>query len=144
MKVTEVMHTPAVTCRPEDHVGDVARAMRDRQVGSVVVIDRVGEVAGIVTDRDLALRCVADGRSADIEVAEVMSRDVATVDPHADIESAAKTMLQRGVRRLPVVDEFGSAHGLVALDDLVRLTARQAGELGDLLRDQVTSVHSAV
>lgn len=141
MKVTEFMHTPAVTCRPEDTVGEAARMMSDRRVGSVVVIDRVGEVAGIVTDRDIALRCVAEGRSADIAVEEVMSRDVATVDPHADVAAAAKTMLARGVRRLPVVDEFGTTHGMVAFDDLVRLAGRQADELGDLLRDQASALH---
>lgn len=140
MKVTEFMHTPAVTCRPENTVGEVARMMKDRRVGSVVVIDRVGEVAGIVTDRDIALRCVAEGRSADIAVEEIMTRDVATVDPHADIDAAAKTMLARSVRRLPVVDEFGTAHGMVALDDLVRLAGRQADELGDLLRDQASAL----
>jgi CBS domain-containing protein len=141
MKVAELMHTPVVTCRPEDTVGDVARMMNDREVGSVVVIDRVGEVAGIVTDRDIALRCIGNGRSADIAVQEVMSRDVATVDPHADVAAAAKTMLERSVRRVPVVDEFGSAHGMVALDDLVRMAGRQVEELGDLLRDQSPGLH---
>lgn len=142
MKVTELMHTPAVTCRPEDTAAAVASMMADRGVGSVVVIDRVGEVAGIVTDRDLALRCVAAGRSGDVPVETVMSRDVATVDPHAEFDSAVKTMLERSVRRLPVVDEFGTIHGVVALDDLVRRSARQTDELGDLLRDQTSSVHA--
>lgn len=144
MKVTELMHTPAVTCRPEDTVGDVARMMGSHEVGSVVVIDRVGEVAGIVTDRDIALRAVGQGRSSDIAVEEVMSRDVATLDPHADVAVAAATMIKRSVRRLPVVDEFGTVHGLVSLDDLVRLSGRQADELGDILRDQASGIRFGV
>jgi signal-transduction protein with cAMP-binding, CBS, and nucleotidyltransferase domain len=140
MKVTELMHTPAVTCRPEQTVGEVAGMMESHDVGSVVVIDRVGEVAGIVTDRDIVLRGVGRGRSADIAVEEVMSRDVATLDPHADVADAAATMIKRRVRRLPVVDEFGTVHGLVALDDLIRLTGRQADELGDILRDQASTI----
>jgi signal-transduction protein with cAMP-binding, CBS, and nucleotidyltransferase domain len=143
MKVTEVMHTPAVTCRPEDTLNEVARTMASRDVGSVVVIDRVGDVAGIVTDRDIALRGVGQGRSADIPVQDVMSRDVATIDAHADISLAAATMVKRSIRRLPVIDGFGNVHGLVALDDLIRLSARQADELGDILRDQASAVHSA-
>ena len=143
MKVTELMHTPAVTCRPEDTIGEVARTMASRDVGSVVVIDRVGEVAGIVTDRDITVRGVGQGRSADIAVEEVMSRDVATVDPHADVGAAAATMIKRSIRRLPVVDEFGNVHGLVALDDLIRLSGRQADELGDILRDQASAIHAA-
>jgi signal-transduction protein with cAMP-binding, CBS, and nucleotidyltransferase domain len=144
MKVTELMHTPAVTCRPEDTVGEVARMMESHDVGSVVVIDRVGEVAGIVTDRDIALRAIGQGRSSDIAVEEVMSRDVATLDPHADVATAAATMIKRSVRRLPVVDEFGTVHGLVSLDDLVRLSGRQADELGDILRDQASGIRFGV
>jgi CBS domain-containing protein len=144
MKVTELMHTPAVTCRPEDTVGEVARMMESHDVGSVVVIDRVGEVAGIVTDRDIALRGAGQGRSSDIAVEQVMSRDVATLDPHADAAVAATTMIKRGVRRLPVVDEFGTVHGLVSLDDLVRLFGRQADELGDVLRDQASGIRFGI
>lgn len=144
MKVTDVMRTPAVTCRPEDCVGDVARIMGERDVGSVVVIDRVGEVAGIVTDRDIALRGVGAGRSADIAVEELMTRDVATVDPHADVTMAATTMIKRSVRRLPVVDEFGTVHGLVALDDLIRVASRQADELGGILADQASSLRAGI
>lgn len=144
MKVTELMHTPAVMCRPEDTVRDVALKMEHYDVGSVVVVDRVGEVAGIVTDRDIALRGVGRGRSADIVVQEVMTRDVATVDPHADITTAASTMIKRTIRRLPVVDELGNVHGMVALDDLLRLAARQADELGDILRHQTTTADAGI
>jgi CBS domain-containing protein len=118
--------------------------METHDVGSVVVIDRVGEVAGIVTDRDIALRGVGQGHSADIAVEDVMTRDVATVDPHADVSSAATTMVKRCIRRLPVVDEFGNVHGVVALDDLFQLASRQVDELGEVLRDQASAIHAAI
>jgi len=63
MRVSELMHTPAVTCRPGATMAEVARLMRDRNVGSVVVVDDVGYLAGIVTDRDVAVRGVGEGRS---------------------------------------------------------------------------------
>jgi signal-transduction protein with cAMP-binding, CBS, and nucleotidyltransferase domain len=140
MRVSELMHTPPVTCTPRATVGDVARLMASRNVGSVIIIDEVGEVSGIVTDRDIAMRGVAQGRSADIPVEAVLTRDVATIEPAADLADAASRMLKRNVRRLPVVDEHGEVHGLVALDDLVRNVGRQADELGDLLFSQASTL----
>ena len=136
MRVSELMHTPAVTCAPTSTLREVGQLMERRRVGSVIVIDQVGEVAGIVTDRDIVLRGVAKGRSGDIAVDTVMTRNVATVDARADVADAAATMMKRRVRRLPVVDEDGHAHGLVALDDLVRNLGHQADEMTDLLLSQ--------
>ena len=137
MRISEIMHTPAVTCTPTATVGDGARLMASRNVGCVIVIDAVGEVAGIVTDRDIAVRGVAEGRSGDIPVEAVMTRNVATVDPAADGAEAAATMMKRRVRRLPVVDIHGHVHGLVALDDLIRNVARQADETSDVVFSQL-------
>jgi signal-transduction protein with cAMP-binding, CBS, and nucleotidyltransferase domain len=136
MKISELMHTPAVTCGPKETVGDVARLMGTRDVGCVLVVDPVGELAGIVTDRDLALRVVGEGRSADIAVEAVMSRDVATVSPHAPVETAAQIMQKRGVRRLPVTEDDGRIHGLVAMDDMLRHAGDTVDALTDTLRAQ--------
>jgi signal-transduction protein with cAMP-binding, CBS, and nucleotidyltransferase domain len=133
------MHTPAVTCAPSTPLREVARLMERHRVGSVVVIDNVGEAAGIVTDRDIVLRGVARGRSADVPVDSVMTRDVASVDVHADIADAAAMMMKRRVRRLPVTDEIGHAHGLVALDDLVRHVGRETDMVTELLAAQSAS-----
>jgi CBS domain-containing protein len=133
MRVSELMHTPTATCGPSATLREAAHIMDERNVGCVVVIDSVGEIAGITTDRDIALRGVGCGRSSDIAVEEVMTRDVATVSPRADITEAARIMMKRAVRRLPVVDEHGRLHGLVALDDLVRNLGREAEELNELL-----------
>jgi CBS domain-containing protein len=93
-------------------------------------------VAGIVTDRDIVLRGVAQGRSGDVQVDTVMTRNVATIDPGADVADAAATMMKRRVRRIPVVDRLGHAHGVVTLDDLVRGMGRQADEVSDVLLSQ--------
>jgi CBS domain-containing protein len=138
------MHTPTVTCAPITTVREVGQLMARRRVGSVVVIDEVGEVAGIVTDRDIVLRGVAQGRSGDVPVETLMTRNVATVDPRADVGDAAATMMKRGVRRLPVVDESGHAHGVVTLDDLVRNMGRQADEMSELLRVQSSTLSGEV
>jgi CBS domain-containing protein len=140
MRVSELMHTPAVTCTPTTTVRAVARLMADRSVGSVVVIDRVDEIAGIVTDRDITIRGVAEGRSGDIPVELLMRRNVASIHSSADITDAAATMMKRRIRRLPVVDDRGHAHGVIALDDIVRNVARQADEVGDLLLAQTSQL----
>lgn len=136
MRVSELMHTPAVTCGPTTTIREVGQLMEHRHVGSVVVIDQVGEVAGIVTDRDIVLRGVAQGRTGDVAIDTVMTRNVATIDPRADIADAAATMMKRRVRRIPVVDELGRAHGVVTLDDLVRGLGHQADEISELLLSQ--------
>jgi len=140
MRVSELMHTPPVTCRPNATIAEVARLMRDRNVGSVIVVDAVGYLAGIVTDRDVAVRGVGEGRSGDMAVEYVMSRNVATVPLHADVADAAGIMAKRRVRRVPVVDEEDTPHGLVALDDLVRHLGREADAVADTVMVQVTNL----
>jgi CBS domain-containing protein len=140
MRVSELMHTPPVTCRPNATIAEVARLMRDRNVGSVIVVDAVGYLAGIVTDRDVAVRGVGEGRSGDLAVEYIMSRNVATVPLHADVADAAGIMAKRRVRRVPVVDEEDTPHGLVALDDLVRHLGREADAVADTVMVQVTNL----
>jgi signal-transduction protein with cAMP-binding, CBS, and nucleotidyltransferase domain len=140
MRVSELMHTPAVTCRPGATIADVARLMRDRNVGSVIVVDDIGYLAGIVTDRDVAVRGVGEGRSGDLAVEHIMSRNVATVLLNADVADAAGVMAKRSVRRLPVVDDDDTPHGLVALDDLVRHLGREADAVADTVMMQATDL----
>jgi CBS domain-containing protein len=125
------MHSPAVMCRSSTTLKEVAVLMRDRSVGSVVVIDRIGYLAGIVTDRDLALRGFGEGCSADRPVEDVMTRDVATVSLHADAADAAALMAKRMVRRLPVIDEQRHIYGVVTLDDLLRDLGSETEHLAD-------------
>lgn len=131
MKVSQLMHTPAIVCGPNATLRDVAHLMDERNVGSVIVVDNVGYVAGIVTDRDIALRGVGRGHSPDTTVDNIMSRDVAAVGPGSDIVEVAAVMQKRSVRRVPVVDEMGKVHGVVAMDDLFRNLSHEADALVD-------------
>jgi signal-transduction protein with cAMP-binding, CBS, and nucleotidyltransferase domain len=131
MRIAELMHTPAVMCRSSTTVEEVARLMRDRNVGSVVVIDRIGYLSGIVTDRDIVLRALAEKRPSDIAVEQIMTRDVATVSVHADGSEAASIMARRAVRRLPVVDDHDHIYGMLTLDDLVRQLGAETDRMAD-------------
>jgi CBS domain-containing protein len=118
--VQDVM-TKDPICIPErSPIASAARAMRDHDIGNVLVTDDQEQVVGIVTDRDVAIRAVAEG--LDLEQAEV--RDVCTPSPttvsaNDDVDTAAKLMQEQALRRLPVVDG-GKAVGIVSLGDLAR------------------------
>jgi CBS domain-containing protein len=112
---------PLVTVAAEDTVERAARIMRDRHVGCLIVT-RQGRPAGIITDRDLVVRVVAEGRAPSTSViGEFVTYDPITVSVHEGIETAVERMRRHGVRRLPMVDETGVAIGVVTADDLLVL-----------------------
>ncbi|MDQ1381500.1 MAG: hypothetical protein QOJ71_2219 [Actinomycetota bacterium] len=115
--VREVMTSDIVTCDASTSLVDAARLMRDRDVGDVLVTDH-NQLRGIVTDRDIVVRCVAEGVDVNqATIAGAMSSDIATVGPDTDVEEAARLMRRYSVRRLPVV-ENGAPVGIVSIGDL--------------------------
>jgi CBS domain-containing protein len=117
MQLREIMTAGVVTADEGDEVLKVARLMRDRGVGSVVICDPEGAPAAMITDRDLAIRITADDRSTDERVGPHASRPLITGEPDMDLEEAAALMVLHKVRRLPVVDG-GKLAGIVSLDDI--------------------------
>jgi CBS domain-containing protein len=114
--VREVMTESVVTASPQVSVREIATLMRERNVGSVVLL-RDGRPVGFITDRDIALSVVADGRSPDERATDHASSPVITGEPDMDVEEAGELMMRHGVRRLVVVSG-GSLVGVVTLDDL--------------------------
>ena len=112
--------TPTPTALPTDApVAAAARAMRDLDVGAVVVMEN-DRPLGIVTDRDIVVRALARGRGVEAAtVGDICSRDLVTVPAGASVEDALGVMAARGVRRLPVTIARGSVVGIVSIDDLV-------------------------
>ncbi len=134
MLIREVMTEQVVTAAPERTVREVAELMRERNVGSVVLVDDDHPV-GFVTDRDLALSVIADGRDFGDHVADHASSPVITAQPGMDVEEAGELMVRHGIRRLVVVDG-GRLSGIVTLDDLVARTG--AAELAHDMTSQIT------
>ncbi len=117
MQLREIMTSGVVTAAADANLLSVAQLMRDHSVGSVVICDQDGEPAAMVTDRDLAVRALAEQRAPDEPVREHASRPLVTGEPEMDLEEAAALMVQHHIRRLPIVD--GSALvGIVTLDDI--------------------------
>jgi CBS domain-containing protein len=134
MLLRDVMTAQVVTAAPDRTVREVAELMRERNVGSVVIVEDA-RPAGFVTDRDLALSVIADGRDFGDHVADHASSPVITAEPSMDVEEGAELMVRHGVRRLVIVDE-GRLRGIVTLDDLASRTGD--AELAAQLSSRVT------
>jgi CBS domain-containing protein len=130
MKVRDAMTSDPRTVDSGVTVVEVARLMRDEDVGLIPIVES-DRVVGTVTDRDIAVRVVAEGRSAeDVKVADVASRELVTVDPDQDLDEALRLMAKHQVRRLPVVEEDGKLVGIVAQADVaMHADASQTGEV---------------
>jgi signal-transduction protein with cAMP-binding, CBS, and nucleotidyltransferase domain len=115
-KVRDVMTPGPIGVDFHQSIGEAARTMRDWGVGAVLVVSN-GSVCGLVTDRDLVLRAVAEGRAADEPVGPLSSGNLIGVDADAAADEAARLMREHAVRRLPVI-ENGQVAGVVSLGDL--------------------------
>ena len=114
-------------------VTEACRRMRDHSVGALVVLAH-GRPIGIVTDRDVALRVVAEGRDpAQTAVQEAMSPTLYTLSETASLEQASELMRDHGLRRVPLIDATGTITGLVSFDDVVLLLGMELGNLASAL-----------
>lgn len=118
--VVEVMSTTPVTISEDATVSEAASLMRDKHVGSLVVL-RDNKPTGIVTERDIVSKIAASDRSAKMTtVHEIMSSPVVAIHPHQEVAEAAKVMAARKIRRLPVIKE-GKLVGMLTENDIIRV-----------------------
>jgi len=130
-QVRELMTESPRTVPPDASAVDAAKVMQNEDAGVVPIVEDDGRLIGVVTDRDIALRVVAEGREPEsTKVAEIASQNLATVDPQQDIDEALRLMAEHQVRRLPVVEEDGRLVGILAQADVARhLDASRTGEV---------------
>ena len=122
--VRDVMTSKLCSIDTDKTVVYAAKMMRDEDVGIAPIVEG-DRLVGVLTDRDIAVRVVAEGRDPEqVKVTEVASRDIVTLDPQQDLDEALRLMARHQVRRLPVVEEDGRLVGVVAQADV----AQQAGE----------------
>ena len=133
MQVREVMSNRVLLLRHDNTVFEAAELLSKHNIGSVPVVS-AGELCGILTDRDIVLRCVAGGDDAKItRVGAIMSTKPVTTTPDATVEEAMRTMAREQVRRLPVV-EGARLVGMLSLADVARARS------GQLLAETVTEI----
>jgi CBS domain-containing protein len=117
MKVRELMTTDVATAQPDSTLEEVASMMKEEDTGAIPVLDE-DQLVGIITDRDIVVRCIAEGKDAtETNVEDILSEDLVTIEPDADVEEAARLMSERQIRRLPVVED-GMLIGVVSLGDI--------------------------
>jgi CBS domain-containing protein len=128
--IKDVMTSDPCTIDAGKSVAYAAKMMRDEDVGLAPIVEG-DKLIGMLTDRDIAIRVVAEGRNPDqVTVAEVASQQVVTIDPQQDLAEALRIMAKHQVRRLPVVEEDGRLVGVVAQADIAREgDDSQTGEL---------------
>jgi CBS domain-containing protein len=128
---------PVRTLGPEDSCLEAAQLMRSANIGSIVIA-RDNEPVGLVTDRDLAMRVLADAQDpAALRLSEIMSPQPIFISVRRSLDEAIATMRDVGIRRLPVVDENGELAGIVSLDDILICIARQVGQLGECVQREL-------
>lgn len=135
MQISDVMTSSVVTAALSAAVREVAELMRERNVGSVVLVDHSGSPAAFITDRDVAVGVVADERSPSDLASDHASRPVVTASPDMSVQEAAELMIEHRIRRLPVLDG-DRLTGIVTLDDLTVRTGDT--ELAHRLTSDVT------
>jgi CBS domain-containing protein len=122
--IRDVMTSDPATVEASATVQDAAQLMDQKDIGAVLVVEN-GEVQGIVTDRDIAVRVVAKGNGPDASVREAATTDLESLSPDDSIEDAIQKMEKADVRRLPVVDG-GKPVGIISLGDLAQAKDRDS------------------
>src|SRR2546423_703538 len=140
MKVRELMTTDVATATLATTLNEVASKMKEEDTGAIPVLDQ-DKLAGIVTDRDIVIRCIAEGKDPnEITVEDILSGDLETIEPDAEAEEAARIMARRQIRRLPVVEDEELV-GMISLGDIA--VKEDEDVAGDTLQDVSRGVKPA-
>ena len=116
--IRDVMTRDPATLRPEDTAQDAAKGMAEGDFGAVVVVNDQGQARGIVTDRDIVVRAVAEGRDpAQTPIGDIFTTEPTTLSPDDSLDDAVDALREAHVRRLPVVED-GKVAGIVSIGDL--------------------------
>jgi len=138
MILVDLVTRAAVAVFPDDTIGDAARQMKDHNVGSVIVVDDLGAVVGILTDRDIVMK-LADRRlvEPDQRVDEFMTRDPVCLGGNLSLERGLASMRSHRIRRVPILNDMGELVGVISLDDILVQMGRSMGQAAGLIEEEV-------
>jgi CBS domain-containing protein len=138
MILLDLVNRAAVAVFPDATIVEAARQMKDHNVGSVIAIDELGGVVGILTDRDIVMR-LAEGRlvGGNQRVGDVMTPDPVCLGGNLPLERGLAAMRQHRIRRVPVINDEGELMGVVSLDDILVQMGRSMGEAAGLIEEEV-------
>lgn len=140
MSIKELCNRDLVTVGRDDTIFKAAELMRKNHVGDVLVVEKKHDKTsplGIVTDRDIVVEIVAPGLDPKvITVSDIMLPHLTSIEEDAGVFGAIKLMTSKGIRRLPVVDKYGSLIGILTLDDLLLMMAKESFSIAMLLNNE--------
>jgi CBS domain-containing protein len=136
-KLERIMTKDVESCTLLDNVYEVAVKMKENNVGSIPIVDG-SRIVGVITDRDIVTRCVAEKHPASSKVEDIMSRDLITIGPEADVSEAAHLMAENQIRRLPVV-EGDTLVGMVSLGDFA--IRDSLGKMASIALEDISESH---
>lgn len=129
-----------ITAPKSTNVFEAAKLMKKNNIGNIVIVDdRNGSIpVGILTDRDVAIKIVADEVDPrTLTIGDAMSQDLLVLKEHQPIQEAIDMMCAKGVRRAPIVDNNNKIIGITSVDDLILLLVNELGSLGKLIGKQI-------
>lgn len=134
MRIADICTRSVVTCRRDTRVAELARMMRDRHVGAVIVVEPQDSgrprPIGVVTDRDLVVQVLAKGADAEtLAAGDLLVGDLVRANEAESVYDAVWHMRGKGIRRLPVVDDRDGLVGILAVDDVVRVLAETMADV---------------
>jgi CBS domain-containing protein len=130
-RIRDAMTANPRTIEPSTTIQEAARYIRDENVGSLPIVEG-GKLVGILTDRDIAIRAIAEGRDGSATAGEIASKDIVTVDPAQSLDEAMQVMSKHQVRRVPVCEEDGRLVGILAQADIA-LDGGEEAETGQMV-----------
>lgn len=134
MQTQEIMTTDPACCGPDTPLPEVARLMVEHDCGEIPVVDADKKPIGVVTDRDITCRTVAEGKNPlELTARDCMSSPVVTVTPETSVDDCCKVMEENQVRRVPVVDESGACCGMVSQADVAERGSKE--ETAEVVRE---------
>jgi CBS domain-containing protein len=142
MPLRNIVRKDLITCAPEASITEIAQLMERRDVGAVLVVE--GKLPlGLITDRDLVLRCLTKTEDVSLLSAEeVMSAPVETVSDEDGIYDVVKKMRKAGIRRVVVVNALGEAAGLLSFDDVFELLAEEIGSMKEVIQPRKSKLEN--
>lgn len=138
MAIGKLYKCDVITAPHDALVSDVAKLMKQYNIGDIVVVDNKNSPLGIITDRDIAVKIVADEvDSKQVSAADIMSSDLLILKEYQDIQEAIDMMSAKNIRRAPIVDENNQLCGIVSVDDLIMQFAEGLQSIARIIYKQV-------
>lgn len=144
MGIVKCCREQVVAVSPDTPALDVAKVMREKNVGSVVVVTGENRPVGILTDRDLAVRVMAQEKNpGEVRAGDILTRDVVTFQDSMGVYEAIQKMTAEGIRRMPIVDDGGRLIGIVTMDDIIRMLGEEMAAIAKNIEKQSPPIQKA-